>query len=320
MPLYSFERPTGEPVAPRVLLYHLDGAMDAGHAGELAVEQLLMTLPWQRLATFDTDALMDYRARRPMMTFSSHTYTSVQMPELVLDLLQDDEGEDLLLLHGSEPDYRWEELVGAVTHLALTMGVSQAVSMTGMPLAVPHTRPVYVHHHGNRPEELPEQPDFFGHAEFPGSMSGLLELRLGEAGLSSRGLTAGIPHYVARDDYPAGAAALLAGVAETTGLALPLGDLEAAAAVNRAEIDTEAAGQPEVAAVVSALEAQYDAVAPVKADVEGVSRMLDVPTADEIGARLEAFLEANGTDPGLQYPGSTGVEPRPHDGRDQPLP
>ncbi|MDU0971827.1 MAG: PAC2 family protein [Actinomyces urogenitalis] len=316
MPLYSFERPAQAPVAPRVLLYHLDGAMDAGHAGELAVEQLLMTLPWQRLATFDADALMDYRARRPMMTFSSHTYTSVQMPELVLDLLQDDEGEDLLLLHGSEPDYRWEEFIGAVTHLALTMGVSQAVSMTGMPLAVPHTRPVYVHHHGNRPEELPEQPDFFGHAEFPGSVSGLLELHLGEAGLSSRGLTAGIPHYVAREDYPAGAAALLAAVAETTGLALPLGDLEAAAAVNRADIDAEAAGQSEVAAVVAALEAQYDAVAPVKADVEEVSRMLDVPTADEIGARLEAFLEANGTDPGLQYPGATGLEPHHPEGRD----
>ena len=181
--LYSVEHPIGEPVAPRVLLYHFDGAMDAGHAGSLAVEQLLMTLPSDRLATFDTDALIDYRARRPMLTFSSHSYLSAQMPELVLDLLQDDEGEDVLLLHGAEPDYRWQEFIGAVTHLAVSMGVSQAVAMAGMPLAVPHTRPTYVHHHGSRPELLPEQPDFFGHIEFPGSMAGLLELRLGQAGL-----------------------------------------------------------------------------------------------------------------------------------------
>ena len=173
------------------------------------------------------------------------------------------------------------------------MGVSQAVAMAGMPLAVPHTRPTYVHHHGSRPELLPEQPDFFGHIEFPGSMSGLLELRLGQAGLDSRGLTAGVPHYVARDDYPAGAAALLASVAEVTGLALPLGDLEAAAAVNRAEIDAQTAEQPEVRAVVNALEAQYDAVTPVRSDAEELSRLMDMPTADEIGARLEAFLEAN---------------------------
>ncbi|WP_017195025.1 PAC2 family protein [Actinomyces massiliensis] len=289
-PLYTIEHSAEEPVSPRVLLHHFDGAMDAGHAGALAIEQLLMTLPHERMATFDVDTLVDYRARRPIMTYATHTYKSAVMPELALDLVQDDEGEDLLVLHGAEPDFRWNEFVGAVTHLVVSMGVSRAVGMTGLPLATPHTRPTYVHHHGNRPELLPDQPDFFGRVEVPGSMSAFLELRLGQAGLDSRGLSAGIPHYVARDDYPAGAAALLAAVSASTGLALPVGDLEAAASINRAEIDAEAAGQPEVAAVVSALEAQYDAVAPVSSTE--LAHLVDVPSADEIGARLEAFLEA----------------------------
>ena len=289
-PLYTIEHSAEEPVSPRVLLHHFDGAMDAGHAGALAIEQLLMTLPHERMATFDVDTLVDYRARRPIMTYATHTYESAVMPELALDLVQDDEGEDLLVLHGAEPDFRWNEFVGAVTHLVVSMGVSRAVGMTGLPLATPHTRPTYVHHHGNRPELLPDQPDFFGRVEVPGSMSAFLELRLGQAGLDSRGLSAGIPHYVARDDYPAGAAALLAAVSASTGLALPVGDLEAAASINRAEIDAEAAGQPEVAAVVSALEAQYGAVAPVSSTE--LAHLVDVPSADEIGARLEAFLEA----------------------------
>ena len=289
-PLYTIEHSAEEPVSTRVLLHHVDGAMDAGHAGALAIEQLLMTLPHERMATFDVDTLVDYRARRPIMTYATHTYESAVMPELALDLVQDDEGEDLLVLHGAEPDFRWNEFVGAVTHLVVSMGVSRAVGMTGLPLATPHTRPTYVHHHGNRPELLPDQPDFFGRVEVPGSMSAFLELRLGQAGLDSRGLSAGIPHYVARDDYPAGAAALLAAVSASTGLALPVGDLEAAASINRAEIDAEAAGQPEVAAVVSALEAQYDAVAPVSSTE--LAHLVDVPSADEIGARLEAFLEA----------------------------
>lgn len=289
-PLYTIEHSAEEPVSPRVLLHHFDGAMDAGHAGALAIEQLLMTLPHERMATFDVDTLVDYRARRPIMTYATHTYESAVMPELALDLVQDDEGEDLLVLHGAEPDFRWNEFVGAVTHLVVSMGVFRAVGMTGLPLATPHTRPTYVHHHGNRPELLPDQPDFFGRVEVPGSMSAFLELRLGQAGLDSRGLSAGIPHYVARDDYPAGAAALLAAVSASTGLALPVGDLEAAASINRAEIDAEAAGQPEVAAVVSALEAQYDAVAPVSSTE--LAHLVDVPSADEIGARLEAFLEA----------------------------
>jgi len=87
-----------------------------GVAGARAGDQLLMTLPSERLATFDIDALVDYRARRPTMTFVHNNYSSVTMPELVLDLLHDDDGEDVLLLHGSEPDYRWDEFVGAVAH------------------------------------------------------------------------------------------------------------------------------------------------------------------------------------------------------------
>ena len=272
-----------------------EGAMDAGNAGALAVDQLLMTLPSERVATFDIDALVDYRARRPTMTFVHNNYSSVIMPELVLDLLHDDDGEDVLLLHGSEPDYRWDEFVGAVAHLAVSMGVSQAVGMSGIPMAVPHTRPTYVHHHGSQPDLLPNQPELFGHVELPGSMAAYLELRLGELGLDSRGVSAAIPHYVARDEFPQGASALLTAVVQATGLALPVGDLEAAANINRAEINAEAAQQPEVSAVVSALEAQYDAMAPRIAidEVDTSAPILNLPSAEEIGARLEAFLEAN---------------------------
>ena len=160
---------------------------------------------------------------------------------------------------------------------------------------MPHTRPTYVHHHGSQPDLLPNQPELFGHVELPGSMSAYLELRLGELGLDSRGVSAAIPHYVARDEFPQGASALLTAVVQATGLALPVGDLEAAASINRAEINAEAAQQPEVSAVVSALEAQYDAMAPRIAidEVDTSAPILNLPSAEEIGARLEAFLEAN---------------------------
>ena len=71
--------------------------------------------------------------------------------------------------------------------------------------------------------------------------------------------------------------------------------MEAAANINRAEINAEAAQQPEVSAVVSALEAQYDAMAPriAAGEVDTSAPVFNLPSADEIGARLEAFLEAN---------------------------
>ena len=61
----------------------------------------------------------------------------------------------------------------------------------------------------------------------------------------------------------------------------------------RAEIDAQSADQPDVGAVVAALEAQFDAFAPPQVDTDHLTEMLEVPSADEIGARLEAFLEAN---------------------------
>ena len=84
-PLFTIQHPADQPISPRVLIHYFEGAMDAGNAGALAVDQLLMTLPSERVATFDIDALVDYRARRPTMTFVHNNYSSVIMPELVLD-------------------------------------------------------------------------------------------------------------------------------------------------------------------------------------------------------------------------------------------
>lgn len=291
MALYTMNDATPREV--RVLLYQLQGAIDAGRAGELAIDQLLMTLPSTRITTFRADELVDYRARRPMMTFSDHAYREVEEPVLALDLLQDDDGQEFLLLHGYEPDYRWQEFARDLETLVHSFGVKQTIGMTGLPMPVPHTRPAYIYHHGNRAEELPEQPDIFGTAEVLGSAAAYLEWRFGRLNLSARGISVAVPHYAARYDYPIGAAALLGAVAEVGGLALPVGDLEAAARANRAEIDEAAAEQPEVAAVVQALEAQYDSMVPVEGEVDAISRLLDVPSADEIGARLEAYLESN---------------------------
>ena len=112
---------------------------------------------------------------------------------------------------------------------------------------------------------------------------------------------------------------------QATGLALPVGDLEAAASINRAEINAEAAQQPEVSAVVSALEAQYDAMAPRIAidEVDTSAPILNLPSAEEIGARLEAFLEANapGTGPRLEPRprGLNGTERRQQPGPARPV-
>ena len=50
------------------------------------------------MATFDIDSLLDYRSRRPIMTFSKDHWDDYDAPELAVSLLHDTEGKSFLML------------------------------------------------------------------------------------------------------------------------------------------------------------------------------------------------------------------------------
>ncbi|MFV0254413.1 MAG: proteasome assembly chaperone family protein [Beutenbergiaceae bacterium] len=280
-----------------VLVHTLAGSMDAGQAGHLVAEHLLGTLPRESVVSFDVDQLIDYRSRRPVMQYDSGTWTDYDTPELSIDLLRDDEGVPLLLLHGVEPDLHWESFVAAVRTVIDDFGVSTTIGAHGIPMGVPHTRPVTVTAHATRPELISAHPNFVGSVQVPGYPAALLELRLGQEGRDALGFAANVPHYLAQTPFPQAAAELIRQVARSTGLSLPVGDLEADGVRVLAEIDRQVADSDEVAAVVRALESQFDGYA---ASAERAGRLPtapgeELPSADELGAQIEAFLA--GTDP-----------------------
>jgi len=68
-----------------VLLHALDGFLSAGSAGRIATQHLLSTVDDAPIvATFDIDQLLDYRARRPPMTFDQDHYDAYDEPTLVV--------------------------------------------------------------------------------------------------------------------------------------------------------------------------------------------------------------------------------------------
>ena len=97
---------TLDDVSAPVLVHAMRGSIDAGHAGSMVVTHLLESHPTTRIATFDVDELVDYRSRRPAMTFDRTAWTDYAEPVLALDHLATESG-GLLLLHGLEPDLRW---------------------------------------------------------------------------------------------------------------------------------------------------------------------------------------------------------------------
>jgi hypothetical protein len=274
-----------------VLLHHFDGFIDAGTAGGALVEQLLANHENRVIARFDVDGLLDYRSRRPMMTFVTDHWEDYQVPELVVRLLHDAAGTPFLLMTGPEPDFRWETFVEAVSQLVQRWGIRLAVGFHGIPMGVPHTRPLGVTVHGSRPELVAGHPTFFNRIQVPGNISGLLELRLGESGHDALGFAAHVPHYLTQSTYPAAALALLDAIVGATELLLPATGLAESSRRADAEIQRQVAESDQVAEVVASLERQYDAFADVSDDKENLLiDPADIPSADELGAELERFL------------------------------
>lgn len=283
------EAPQIEDLTNPVLVHGLDGYVDAGSGVSLAVAQLLDKLEHTVVATFDVDQLIDYRARRPTLTFSRNTFTDYDAPQLVIRAVVDEGGTTFLLLTGPEPDVQWERFAAAVGQVADRFGVRLTVGLMAIPMGVPHTRPTGMSAHATRPELIEAPQDWLGTMQVPGHASGLLEYRFGLAGRDAIGFAAHVPHYVARSDYPETARTLIQATADATGLLLPTAGLDAAAAAVQTQLATQLAENTEVAEMVQALEQQYDAF--VSATGRGLlAQSAPLPTADELGAQFEAFL------------------------------
>ncbi|NSC21054.1 PAC2 family protein [Streptomyces albus subsp. chlorinus] len=284
----------GEPdSAGLVLLYHFEGFMDAGETGEQIVERLLATQPYVTVARFDVDRLLDYRARRPVMTFRRDRWVSYEAPRLELRLMRDATDAPFLLLSGPEPDSEWERFTAAVREIVERVGVRLAVTFHGIPMGVPHTRPVGLTPHGNRTELVPAQRSVFEEAQVPGSAAALTELRLQESGHDVLGVVAHVPHYIARSRYPDAALVVAEAITSATGLVLPevAHALRTEALRTQNEIERQLAeGDEELVSVVRGLEQQYDAVAGAETRGNLVAEPVELPSADELGAVFEQFL------------------------------
>jgi predicted ATP-grasp superfamily ATP-dependent carboligase len=271
------------------MLYYLDGFIDAGAAGRQLASHLLETLDHAEVATFDADSLIDYRSRRPAMIFTKDHWESVEPPDITLYRLHDTTGAPFLLLNGLEPDREWERFTAAVLRLSDTLKVRLVASFHGIPMGVPHTRPLGITGHATQPNLIEGYQPLVDRLQVPGSATALIEYRMGEAGRAAVGFAVHVPHYLAHASYPAAALTLLAAVERATGLNLPADGLREAAELTDAEIARQVAGSDEVTDVVRSLEEQYDAFTAERADLlDGHPE--NMPTAEELGAQFERFL------------------------------
>jgi proteasome assembly chaperone (PAC2) family protein len=291
--LYELDTDPTPEIAGAALLVHLEGFMDAGAAGRLLTEHLLDAFEHTTVARFDTDRLLDYRSRRPLMTFDEGKWESYDAPELAVFKVADAAGKPFLLLTGPEPDHEWEAFVAATQNLVERLGAGPMITYFGVPMGIPHTRPLGVITHATRPGLVTSKVPLPSKLQVPASASSLMEFRFGEAGKDAIGLVVQVPHYLSQAAYPTAALTLIDALTEVTGLDLPALELREAADRTNELIDRQVAESSEVAELVQGLEAQYDAA--LTRDGENLlAEGEEMPTAEELAAQFEQFLAEQG--------------------------
>jgi hypothetical protein len=290
---------SAEDSAGLVMLYHFDGYIDAGETGNQIVERLLDGPPRQVVARFDADRLVDYRARRPLLTFQSDHWADYETPRLEVSLMRDATGAPFLVFSGPEPDVEWERFATAVDQVIQRLGVRLSVNFHGIPMGVPHTRPVGLTPHGNRVDLVPGHLSVFDEAQVPGSAESLLEFRLAQAGHDVLGVAAHVPHYIARSAYPDASLTVLEAITAATGLVLPAiaHALRTEALRTQNEIERQLGeGDEDLISLVRGLENQYDALAGAEARGSLIAEPAELPSADELGREFERFLAERESD------------------------
>jgi len=107
--MYELEFPAPQLSSPDgsgpVMIHALEGFSDAGHAIRLSAQHLKNTLDTELVASFAIDELLDYRSRRPLMTFKTDHFTHYEEPELNLYAMHDSVGTPFSAArrHGAGP-------------------------------------------------------------------------------------------------------------------------------------------------------------------------------------------------------------------------
>jgi proteasome assembly chaperone (PAC2) family protein len=270
-----------------ILLMSLDGFVDAGAAASTASVFLRHRWQAEKVAVFDGDALIDYRARRPSAVVDSGVVRRIDWPDIELLAAALDGPRDVLLLLGPEPDMRWRAFSTAVADMCDQLGVVQVIQLGAYPAATPHTRPVVVSRARNRAEQRiePEANDVGGYTG-PVNATTVLQNELANRGVPAVGLWAEVPHYIATNPHPPAALALVELVAHALEVSVDTTELRAAAKLHLEQVAEAVAEHEDAASMVSALEEMVDAG-------ETDERL---PSGDDIAAEIEYFLRARRDD------------------------
>lgn len=284
------ERPT---LDHPVLVLAPEGWIDAGLGGGGALATLQAAIPTALVASFDTDELLDYRARRPVSVIIDGVYEDLGWHAIELRAGKDENGQDVLVLAGPEPDRRWKAFAEAIGDLAQMFGVRMMVGLGAFPAPVPHTRTPTIVASATTSDLANSVGVIAGRIQAPSGVLAAIERRFATIGIPAIGLWARVPHYAATMPYPEASVLLLEGLAKVAGVQVDTTALRESADEVRRKLDELTANSTQHTSLVRQLEGQYDAQVNLD-DVALAGGWGNLPTGDELAAELEKYLRDEG--------------------------
>jgi hypothetical protein len=287
-----FERAASAPPVPAglPLVIALTGFTDAGSAVSGLIDYVREELDPIPLAVFSNDVLLDYRARRPVISFDQDHLTDYRPPRLELSLAHDALGQAFLVLAGYEPDFAWDGFARTVIDFAESLAVSTVTWVHAIPMPVPHTRPIGTTVSGTRSDLTEAHSVWQPHTQVPATAGHLLEYRLTDEGYAVAGFVLLIPHYLGDTEYPASTLAALDSITVATGLVFTGDDLREQNREYLTKVDEQVAESEELSRMLQGLEERYDAYMAGSTQATPIIHAGDLPSADELAAELERFL------------------------------
>lgn len=263
-----------------VMVVHFEGWFDAGGSAGAAMDQAVKAAKATAVAHFDTEWLLDHRARRPVMNLVEGVNTGLEWPAIEFAVGRDDKDTDILFLHGAEPDHNWRAFAEAVVDYATGRQVSIMVGLGAYPAPVPHTRPPRLSTTASS-AELAKPAGAPATLDVPAGVESVLEVALAETGIPTLGLWAQVPHYVSTAPYPAASLALIEGLVDAAGLEIDPGPLAEQAIATRSRLDE----------LVAAEDSHQEMVAELERRMDEAGAMVDqMPSGEDLAAEVERFL------------------------------
>lgn len=258
-----------------VMIVSFTGWVDGGLAGAGAAAVLLEQLQASRTcATLDLADTVDLQQTRPTVSLVEGEVRRVHWP--TVEFVAGVAGRDVLVVTGPEPSVQWKAVVDEIVGFATSVGVTQCVTLGGMPSPVSHRRPISVLATASSRSVAQESGAMRGDYLGPTGIQTVLQIALGATGIPTVGLWAQVPHYVAGTPSPPAIRAILERVRELTRLDVDLHALDDQADAYAEQVESGLADRPDVAALVRQLE-----------EVDGAE---ELPSGDDLAREIERFL------------------------------